>query len=115
MKQKGYLAVYAAVGTALLIALIAAPGVWATPGQSAHAQTVPTRTPVPPPIEVTDPPPAPVTPQPGATALPTVAATVAPGATVAPRITVTAVAPRTGRVAGPAPLELPATGGCIRP
>jgi len=107
MKQKGYLAIYAAVGTALLIALIAAPGVWATPGQSAHAQTVPTRTPVPPPVQTTDP--APATLQPGATALPTVAATVSP------RLTVTAVATRTGRVAGPAPLELPVTGGCVRP
>jgi len=103
MKQKGYLAIYAAVATALLIALIAAPGVWATPGQSAHAQTVPTRTPVPPPVEKTDPPPAPATPQPSATVPPALSATV------------TAVAPRAGGVAGPAPLELPVTGGCVRP
>jgi len=107
MKQKGYLAIYAALGTALLIALIAAPGVWATPGQSAHAQTVPTRTPVPPTVQVTDP--APATPLPGATALPTVSATVAP------RMTATAVAPAASRVAGSAPLELPVTGGSVRP
>jgi hypothetical protein len=112
MKRKGYLVVYGAVGAALLLALIAAPGVWATPGQSGHAQTVPTRTPVPPPIVVTDPPgantpipPAPNTPQPGTTAVPT----------VTPRVTGTAVAPPRRANLGSAPLELPVTGGCARP
>ena len=112
MKRNGYLAVYGAVGAVLLIALIAAPGVWATPGQSDHAQTVPTRTPVPPPIEVTDPPrtntpipPALNTPQPGTTAVPTVGS----------RVTRTAVAPPGRANPGSAPLELPVTGGCARP
>ena len=111
MKQKGTPFVYGAVGAALFIALIAAPGVWATPGQSNHAQTVPTRTPVPPPIEVTEPPPAdtpvpPVldTPRPGTAAIPT----------VAPRVTRTVATPGRGSLA-PAPLELPVTGGVARP
>ncbi len=112
MKQKGHLAVYGAVGAALLIVLIAAPGVWATTGQSNHAQTVPTRTPVPAPIEPTDRPPADtpvpaasVSPQPGTTAVPT----------VVPRVTRIVVATVVRGGLGPAPVELPATGGCLQP
>lgn len=38
---------YGAAGAVLLIAMLAAPGAWATPGQSGLSLTVPTRTPTP--------------------------------------------------------------------
>lgn len=59
-----------------MIALLAAPGVWATPGQSSVNQTIPTRTPVPQPDT---PQPEPATPEPQpATAVPGATATISP-------------------------------------
>ena len=45
----------------LMVALAAGPDLWAAPGQSPARQTVPTRTPQPPP---TEPPPPPTEPPP---------------------------------------------------
>lgn len=92
MNRNWRTALYAAAGAALMIALLAAPGVWATSGQDRVNQTVPTSTPsvVPntPEPATPVPPPAPTDPgaQPTATtdpaaqpvATPTGAATRAP-------------------------------------
>src|SRR5512134_2788237 len=94
MKRKGPFVVYGLVGVALMIALIAAPGVWATTGQSDNAQTVPTRTPVPPPVQVTEPPEEENTPVPPTnTPAPPASTTVPPAlATTQPRATATPTA-----------------------
>lgn len=78
MRRNWRTAVYAAAGAALMIALLAAPGVWATPGQNLNNQTIPTRTPTAQPNtpQPNTPQPQPATPDPGATA------TVAPVETV---------------------------------
>lgn len=109
MKKRARLAVYGVVGAVLLIAVVAAPSVWATPGQSGHAQTVPTRTATAGPIAPTDPPPA-------STPVPTSPATVQPGTTVVPPTSqpaATRVA--AGGAPGLPPLELPVTGGFVQP
>jgi large repetitive protein len=84
MNRNWRTAFYAAAGAALIIALLAAPGVWATPGQNFVNQTVPTMTPSP--IPVTPEPPSPEAPPatpapPPATSDPGGQATVAPTAT----------------------------------
>ena len=95
MDRKLRLLAYGAAGAALLIAAIAAPAAWATPGTNVRAQTVPTRTATSGPVEPTSPPPAdtPVptgapqpTSQPGVTPGPTSGTqpTVPPQATVPP-------------------------------
>jgi uncharacterized repeat protein (TIGR01451 family) len=58
MHFKSGLLAYLVVGVALLIAALAAPAAWATPGQSFAAQTIPTRTPAPAPAQPTAPPPS---------------------------------------------------------
>jgi uncharacterized repeat protein (TIGR01451 family) len=95
MNRNWRTAFYAAAGAALIIALLAAPGVWATPGQSPTNQTVPTKTPVvvpstPEPQPATPVPP-PATPDPGAQ--PTAAATTAATATAATRVPAATRAP----------------------
>jgi uncharacterized repeat protein (TIGR01451 family) len=102
MNRNWRMAFYVAAGAALLIALLAAPGAWATPGQSPANQTVPTKTPVSQPatpVPPTDAPPATQEPpaatvQPGATASPTAplpAATRTPASQRAPlRLTIVA-------------------------
>jgi uncharacterized repeat protein (TIGR01451 family) len=86
--QRARLALYGLVGVALLAASIAAPGAWATSSQTNLAQTVPTRTPKPGPVDPTQPPPEdtaappPNTPQPVTTPVPPAAppaSTPAPG------------------------------------
>lgn len=94
MRHKLRLALYGAIGAALLIAVVAAPGAWATPGQSDLSRTVPTRTPTPglnpptvPPPAVTTAPTAPPAAGPGATATPPAAGSpgiVPPAATASP-------------------------------
>jgi uncharacterized repeat protein (TIGR01451 family) len=81
----------AAAGAALIIALLAAPGVWATPGQNTVNQTIPTRTPTAAPATPEPPTPEPPTAQPPPpTPDPGAPATVAPTAPV-PAPTRTAV------------------------
>ena len=77
------------LAVAVLVGLMAvSPAAWATPDQSQHNQTVPTRTPKPAPP--TEPPPQPTAPpQPTTPPQPTAAPVTA---TPAPRITPTAVA-----------------------
>lgn len=92
MKTKARLAVYLAIGLALVSVFIAAPGAWAEPLQNRLGQTVPTMTPTgaaPPPTAVV------ATPRPGATPvpptdvpppadLPAPAATIEPAGTAGP-------------------------------
>lgn len=77
---------YGAAGAVLLIAALAVPGAWATPGQIGLAQTVPTRTPTPGPNPPTVRPPVvtaiPPTAGPGAS--PTAPILVPPGGTPGP-------------------------------
>ena len=80
MSRKLRNALYAAAAAALLIAFLAAPGVWATPGQNQSQQTVPTRTPTPAPATPTEPPPNTVQPPPGNTPDPGAATPVPPTA-----------------------------------
>jgi uncharacterized repeat protein (TIGR01451 family) len=61
---------YGLAGAVVIFAAFAAPSAWATPGQSAHAQTVPTRTPTSGPIEPTQRPPVNTAVPPTATAAP---------------------------------------------
>ncbi len=87
MKRTWRFLAYGAIGAVLLLAALAAPAAWATPGQSEWLQTIPTRTPTPLPISPTEPPAntavpptgAPPTSGPQATQVPAV-----PGSTPAP-------------------------------
>jgi len=85
MRRRLRIAIYVLAGAAFLGALLVGPVAWATPGQSHDNQTVPTRTPKPPPQ--TPKPPEPTVPSggtgPGDTPAPPVA-TAPPGATAAP-------------------------------
>lgn len=76
-----------------MIALLAAPGVWATPGQDPVNQTVPTKTPIPQPVT---PEPQPATPEPPP-------ATADPGATA----TATTNAPASAATRAPATARSP--------
>lgn len=77
MKRNWQTALYVATGAALLIVLLAAPGVWATPGQNTVNQTIPTRTPTAAPVTPEPPTPVPSSPEPP-TASPPTADTGAP-------------------------------------
>lgn len=81
-------ALYGVAGAVLLIAALAAPGAWATPGQIGLAQTVPTRTPTPGPVPPTVRPPnvtaVPPTAAPGAS--PTAPIVVPPGPGAGPLV-----------------------------
>ncbi len=90
MNRNWRLVAYALAGAALLTAAIAAPAAWATPGQTVLAQTIPTRTPVPPPVQPTEPPP-PDTPAAPPAAAPT-SGSPAAAQTVAPEGSETACA-----------------------
>ncbi len=88
MKNKARLAIYLAIGLALVAVFVAAPGAWAEPLQNRLGQTVPTRTPTgaaPPPTAVV------ATPRPGATAVPPT--DVPPPAAPPPAAGVTATPP----------------------
>jgi uncharacterized repeat protein (TIGR01451 family) len=87
MNRNWRTALYAAAGAALIIALLAAPGVWATSGQTTQNQTIPTPTPSPAPV--TPEPPASPEPPPPTTA-PVDQPTAQPGATSAPSPTAAA-------------------------
>ncbi len=67
---------YGIVGATVLIAALAAPAAWATPGQNSANQSIPTRTPTSAPLPPTEPPPA--------TAVPPTAAPPGGGPTAAP-------------------------------
>ena len=87
-------AFYVAAGAALIIALLAAPGVWATPGQNVVNQTVPTITPSPAPVT----PEPPTSEPPSATPEPPPATPESGGQpTVVPPATATAAAPAATR------------------
>ena len=81
-------ALYGVAGAVLLIAALAAPGAWATPGQIGLTQTVPTRTPTPGPVPPTVRPPnvtaVPPTAAPGAS--PTAPIVVPPGPGAGPLV-----------------------------
>lgn len=57
MKRSWRFAIYGVIGAGILLAALAAPAAWATPGQDESFQSVPTRTPTPPVLPPTEPPP----------------------------------------------------------
>ncbi|MGE5603840.1 MAG: hypothetical protein ACM30E_12375 [Nitrososphaerales archaeon] len=96
MNRNLRLVAYGVVCAALLLAALAAPAAWATPEQNRVNQTIPTKTPEPPPVQPTEPPaneaPAPTAAAPATvepatavpgTVVPSTAETAQPGATAA--------------------------------